>query len=70
LIRVDLSQNTSEDQALLHQYDVIAPPTVLFYNASGQEVNNRRIVGELNATEFLNRINLFIAASCDTKAQC
>ncbi len=70
LIRVDLSQNTTEDQTLLHEFNVIAPPTVLFFNAAGEEVNSRRIVGEMNAGEFLNRINLFMAANCDTKAQC
>lgn len=70
LVRVDLSQNTAEDQALLQTYNVVAPPTVLFFNAAGQEVNSRRIVGEMSARDFLNRINLFMAASCDTKAQC
>ena len=70
LVRVDLSQNSAADQALLHEYNVIAPPTVLFFSAAGQEVNSRRIVGEVNANEFLNRINLFMSASCDIKAQC
>ncbi len=31
LVRVDLSNNTAEDQALLKEYNVIAPPTVLFF---------------------------------------
>lgn len=70
LVRVDLSQNTAEDQSLLQEFNVIAPPTVLFFSAAGEEVNGRRIVGEMNAGEFLNRINLFMAASCDKKAQC
>jgi thiol:disulfide interchange protein DsbD len=70
LIRVDLSENTPEDQALLKEYQVIAPPTVLFFSATGQEVNTRRIVGEMDAKDFLNRLNLFMAASCDRKAQC
>jgi thiol:disulfide interchange protein DsbD len=70
LVRVDLSQNTSADQALLQKYNVIAPPTVLFFSTTGQEVNSRRIVGEMNAKDFLNRINLFLAANCNVKAQC
>jgi thiol:disulfide interchange protein DsbD len=70
LLRVDLSQNTAEDQALLQHYDVIAPPSVLFFSTSGEEVNSRRIVGEMSAKDFLNRINVFMASSCDTKAQC
>lgn len=70
LVRVDLSQNTAEDQALLQAYSVIAPPTVVFFSAAGVEVNSRRIVGEMSAKDFLNKINLFMAASCDIKAQC
>ena len=70
LVQVDLSENTAEDQALMQAYEVIAPPTVLFFSVSGQEVSGRRIVGEMGAKDFLNRINLFIAANCDKKAQC
>lgn len=70
LLRADLSANTSEDEMLLKNYDVIAPPTVIFFNNAGQEVNSRRIVGELNAQDFMTRINTFITASCDTKLSC
>lgn len=70
LVRVDLSLNTEADQQLLQEYKVVAPPTILFFNAAGKEVNGRRIVGEMNAIEFLYRINLFMAANCDTRAQC
>lgn len=70
LIRVDLSQNSEEDQALLQAYHVVAPPTVIFFSASGDEVNSRRIVGEISAKDFLNRINLFMAENCDIKATC
>jgi thiol:disulfide interchange protein DsbD len=70
LLRVDLSKNTKSDIALLKQFEVIAPPTVLFFNQAGKEVNSRRIVGELNKKEFITRINSFITASCDKKVQC
>jgi thiol:disulfide interchange protein DsbD len=70
LLRVDLSKNTSADETLLKNYDVIAPPAVLFFNAQGREVNSRRIVGELNAHEFLMRVNTFFAANCDKKTTC
>jgi thiol:disulfide interchange protein DsbD len=70
LVRVDLSQNSAADQSLMQAYSVVAPPTVIFFSAAGQEVNSRRIVGEMGAKDFLNKINLFMAASCDTKAQC
>jgi thiol:disulfide interchange protein DsbD len=70
LIRADLSKNSEADEALLKTYDVVAPPTVLFFNNYGQEVNSHRIVGALNAAEFMTRINIFITASCDKNLTC
>lgn len=70
LIRVDLSQNTEEDQQIMQKYDVVAPPTVLFFSVTGEEVNSRRIVGEMSANTFLKRIDHFKASGCDIKAQC
>lgn len=70
LLRVDLSANNIDDEALLKKYDVIAPPTVLFFNNQGQEVNSQRIVGELTVQEFMIRINTFITASCDKNLTC
>jgi thioredoxin:protein disulfide reductase len=70
LVRVDLSNNTADDQALLKEYSVIAPPTVLFFNASGKEVDSRRIIGEVSTKEFLNRIQLFLSENCNAKAHC
>ena len=43
---------------------------VLFFNASGREVDTRRIVGEVSTKEFLNRIQLFLSEKCNAKAQC
>ncbi|WP_172622695.1 protein-disulfide reductase DsbD [Aquicella siphonis] len=70
LLRADLSANNAADEAMLKNYDVIAPPTVLFFNNQGQEVNSHRIVGELTANEFMTRINTFITASCDKNVAC
>lgn len=57
LLRADLSANTAMDEALLRQFDVIAPPTILFFDRDGREINSQRIVGEVNANEFLTHIN-------------
>lgn len=70
LLRADLTSNTAENEALLKKFDVIAPPTVLFFNNFGHEVNSHRIVGELDAVEFLSRIDTFITASCDKNMSC
>ena len=70
LLRADLSNNSADDEKILKHYGVIAPPTMLFFNSQGREVNSKRLVGEMNASEFLSRVNLFMSANCDKKVQC
>lgn len=70
LLRVDLSANSSEDQKILRKFKVIAPPTILFFNAYGKEVKNKRIVGELSTEDFVTRMDQFMAKDCDKKVQC
>lgn len=57
LLRADLSDNTGADEALLKYFNVVAPPTILFFDSHGKEIDANRIVGEVNATEFLTRLN-------------
>ena len=70
VLRADLSANNQNDEALLNHFNVVAPPTILFFSTDGHEVNAKRIVGEVSATEFLSRITTFYAEGCDKKAQC
>lgn len=57
LLRADLSQNNAADAALLQYFKVIAPPTILFFNAKGQENISQRIVGQVNTEQFLERLH-------------
>lgn len=54
MLRADVTKNQAFEQDLLNRFKVIAPPTVLLFNAEGQEV--KRIVGEVDKNEFLNRV--------------
>lgn len=56
LLRADLTANTEADQMLMKSFNVIAPPTVIFFAADGRELNSQRIVGEVDAKEFLVRL--------------
>ena len=60
LLRADLSKNNAEDEALLKNYNVVAPPTVIFFNDQGREMGEHRIVGGLDSQEFMTRIHTFI----------
>lgn len=56
LLRADVTENNAFDQALLKRYRVIAPPTFLFFNPKGQEVMEKRIIGEVDRQFFLERV--------------
>ena len=52
LLQADVTANDSEDQALLQRFDIFGPPTIVFFDASGQERKNFRVVGFMPAAEF------------------
>lgn len=56
LLKVDITKNNEFDQALLKRFNVVAPPTILFFNGNGQELADVRIVGGLSADDFLNHL--------------
>lgn len=57
VVRVDLTANKAQEQAILNQFKVVAPPTFLFLNREGQEQGNLRLVGEPSKKEFLSQLN-------------
>ncbi len=56
LLRADLTNNTEFDTALLKRYQVIAPPTILFFDKQNQEMAEQRLVGETDKTKFLKHL--------------
>jgi thiol:disulfide interchange protein DsbD len=52
LLQADVTANDSEDQALLRRFDIFGPPTIVFFDANGQERKNFRVVGFMPAAEF------------------
>ncbi|MHB1946888.1 MAG: protein-disulfide reductase DsbD [Gammaproteobacteria bacterium] len=57
VLRADVTKNDAFDKALLKRFNVIAPPTILFFNTDGEELAKGRIVGEVNKNEFLNQVH-------------
>jgi thioredoxin:protein disulfide reductase len=57
LLRADLTSNSAEDQLMMQSFKVIAPPTILFFDSHGRELDSERIIGEVTAKEFLTRID-------------
>lgn len=55
-IKIDVSQNNFDSKTLLHAYDVVAPPTFIFLDSSGQENHNLRLVGDVSTQTMLNQM--------------
>jgi thiol:disulfide interchange protein DsbD len=52
LLQADVTANDAEDQALLQHFDILGPPSILFFDASGVERPEFRVVGFKPADEF------------------
>ena len=57
LIKIDVTQNNEEDKALQKMFEIIGPPTLIFWDIRKQEIPNLKIVGYKNPKEFLEIIN-------------
>lgn len=60
LIQADVTKSDEEDQKLLNATGVIAPPAILFWGPDGAEKKKFRIVGSMNAKQFIERVNLIL----------
>jgi thiol:disulfide interchange protein DsbD len=57
LLQADVTANDSEDLALLNHFKLFAPPAILFFDAeNGQEQREHRMVGFMDADDFLNHL--------------
>jgi len=52
LLQADVTANDAEDQALMQRFGILGPPTILFFDRSGRERPEYRVVGFKNAGEF------------------
>lgn len=53
LLKADVTANTSEHRDLMRAYNLFGPPAMIFWDETGEELRNRRVVGYLNAERFL-----------------
>lgn len=57
LLRLDITENTPEHRALLNQFQLFGPPVIQFFAENGSELDALRVVGEVSAAEFIERLN-------------
>ena len=62
--KVDMTNYESEtSQQLRETFEVAGVPTIVFIGPDGEEIENARVVGFLNASNFMERVNMLVEAS-------
>ncbi|MGL4316222.1 MAG: protein-disulfide reductase DsbD [Pseudomonas sp.] len=56
LIRFDITESRADQRALLDRYQLFGPPAILFFSAKGDESADLRVVGEISAADFAERL--------------
>lgn len=56
LLKADVTENSPDNQALMEAFGLFGPPSILFFDAQGNELESLRIVGEVTAEDFDQRL--------------
>lgn len=56
-LQLDVTDNSRAQRELLNQYGLFGPPSLLFFNASGEEQQDMRVVGEMNRRQFSSHMD-------------
>ncbi|WP_286238360.1 protein-disulfide reductase DsbD [Neptuniibacter halophilus] len=57
LIKVDVTANDSAAKALNRAYSLIGPPALIFYNANGEHLPNKTLIGVVDPEDFVTHIS-------------
>ncbi|HJP05250.1 MAG: thiol:disulfide interchange protein [Chromatiales bacterium] len=57
LVQADVTANDDADQALLEYFSIFGPPTIVFYDRTGNEVKGQRVIGYKNSDDFLSHLD-------------
>ena len=56
LLQADVTPNDDKDRALYKHFNIIGPPSIMFFNREGVELKNYRTIGYMNAEQFAQHI--------------
>ena len=59
LLQVDVTANSTDDQALLKRFNLFGPPGIIFFDKTGVEITTR-VFGYKNAEDFMQILNSVI----------
>jgi thiol:disulfide interchange protein DsbD len=57
LLQVDVTANTADDKALMKRFGLFGPPGMIFFDKSGNELKDNRVVGFLEADKFMEHVD-------------
>ncbi len=57
LLQLDMTDNTQAHQDLLKALQVFGPPTMLFYDNTGEELRQQRLVGHIKPQQMLTHLS-------------
>jgi thioredoxin:protein disulfide reductase len=63
LLQVDVTANSSDDRALMKRFGLFGPPGIIFFDGSGKEIPESRVVGVLEATAFFSHVGKYVSGS-------
>jgi len=59
VLQADVTDNDAQDKALLDELGLFGPPAILFYDQTGNELRNYRVVGFMPAGKFASHVESF-----------
>ncbi|MEI6848278.1 MAG: protein-disulfide reductase DsbD [Chlorobiaceae bacterium] len=63
LLQVDVSANNAADKALMKRFGLFGPPGIIFFDVSGKEISDSRVIGVIDAEAFSNHIRKYVTGS-------
>ena len=63
LIRIDVSKNSTEIQSLQQRYKVLAPPSIVFLDNKGIQLNNYNVTGFISSNQLISNLEGASSAS-------
>lgn len=56
LLQIDVTANNADDRAMLKRFDLFGPPGIMFFDADGRELAQRRVIGYQDADKFISTL--------------
>ena len=60
LLQVDVTGNTKDDRELMKRFGLFGPPGIIFFDKTGKEIHDSRIVGVVDANNFLDHVSKYV----------